>query len=79
MFLRGKVDTPMYTMMFHNAISLKVVVRTYMGGATKVYNGKNILGTPLDFSFIEYHLESVSEKSAIFNLVSNGTNFVLPS
>ena len=30
--------------MFHNAISLKLVVQTYMGGSTPVYNGKKILG-----------------------------------
>ena len=39
------------TMMLHNAISLKLVVGTYMGGATSVYNGKNILGVPLGLSF----------------------------
>ena len=40
-----------YTLMFHDAISLKVVVGTYMGGATSVYNEKNILGVPLGLSF----------------------------
>ena len=39
------------TLMFRNVISLKLVVRTYMGGATPVYNGKNIPGVPLGFSF----------------------------
>ena len=34
---------------------------------------------PLDFPFIEYLLDSVSEKSTICNLVSKGTNFLLPS
>ena len=29
--------------MFRNAISLKLVVRTYMGGSTPVYNGKKVL------------------------------------
>ena len=29
--------------MFRNAISLKLVVRTYMGGFTPVYNGKKVL------------------------------------
>ena len=139
--------------MFRNAISLKLVVGTYMGGTTPVYNEKKILvaffkllfgyptanfgdifthpisitvlhfrpeghkeprkevgslspnerlvgfepGTflfsqqrldslghspkqlPLESPFIEYLLHSVYEKSTIFNLVSDGTNFVSPS
>ena len=35
------------TLMFRNAISLKLGVGTYMGRATPVYNGKNILGISL--------------------------------
>ena len=38
-------------MMLRNAMSLKLVVVTYMGGATPVYNGKNILGVSLGLSF----------------------------
>ena len=37
--------------MFRDAISLKVVVGTYMDGATPVYKEKNILGVPLGLSF----------------------------
>ena len=47
-FLKSKASS---TMMFCNAISLKLVVGTYMGGVTLVYNGKNILGAPLRLSF----------------------------
>ena len=38
--------------MFRNAISLKLVVETYMGDAIALYNGKNILGFPLRPSFL---------------------------
>ena len=68
--------------MFRNAISPKLVVGTYMGGATPVHNKKNILGVPLYFPFIEYLeylLDSVYEKSTICSLVSDGTNFALLS
>ena len=37
--------------MFRNAISLNLVVGTYMGEATQEYNEKNILGVPLELSF----------------------------
>ena len=49
-----------------------------MGGASPVYNGKNILGAPLGLSFLqylEYLLDSVYEKLTKRNLVSYGTNF----
>ena len=50
-----------------------------MGGATPVYNGKNILAVPpRSFPFTEYLLDSLSEKLAIYNLVSGRTNFVHP-
>ena len=39
------------TLIFRNAISLKLVVGTYMGGATPVYNGKNILEVPVRLYF----------------------------
>ena len=39
------------TMMFRNAISLKLVVITYMGGATPMYSGKNTLEVSLGLSF----------------------------
>ena len=52
------------TIMFRNAISVKLVVETYMGDATVLYNRKHIL---------------VSEKSTICNLDSDGTNFIPPS
>ena len=42
---------PSYTMMFRNAINLKLVVGTYMGGAFSVYNEINVLGNPLGLSF----------------------------
>ena len=32
-----------------------------------------------DFSFLEYLLDLVSEKSTIYNLDSDGTNFIPPS
>ena len=35
------------TLMFHNGISLKLVVETNMGKATSVDNGKNILEVPI--------------------------------
>ena len=47
-YLESKASS---TLMFRNVISLKLVVGTYMGGATPVYNGKNILGVHLGFSF----------------------------
>ena len=65
-------------LMFRNAISLKPVVGTYIDGITPVYNGKSIRGVPSDFPFVEYLeylLDSVSEKSKICNLVSDGKNF----
>ena len=40
-----------YTLMFRNAINLKLVVGTYMGRATSVYNEINVLGVPLGLSF----------------------------
>ena len=50
-----------------------------MGGATSVYNGKiTPYRFPLDFPFTEYLLDSISEKSPICNLVSDGTDFVPP-
>ena len=39
------------TMMFCNAISVKLVVGTYMGRATPGHNEKNILEVPLELSF----------------------------
>ena len=39
------------TLFIRNAVSLKLVVGTYIGGATPLYNGKNILGVPLGLSF----------------------------
>ena len=45
--LAGKASS---TLMFRNAISLELVVGTYIGGAAPVYNGKNILGVPLGLS-----------------------------
>ena len=39
--LESKVS---FTTMFCNTTSLKLVIETYMGGATPLYNGKNILG-----------------------------------
>ena len=56
--------------MFRNAISLKLKVGTYMDGP---------LHYRMEKTFIEYFLDSVSEKSTTCNLVSNGTNFVPPS
>ena len=50
-----------------------------MGGATPVYNGKNILRVPLDFPFIKYLPVVVSEKLTICSLVSSGANFLPPS
>ena len=45
--LESKVSS---TMMLHNAISLKIVVGTYIGRATPVHYGKNTLGIPLGLS-----------------------------
>ena len=39
------------TMMFHNTISLNLVVGTYMGAATSIYKWKNTLGAPFGHSF----------------------------
>ena len=60
-------------MMFLNVISLKLVVGTYIGKATPVYNGKNTLGVPLRLSF--YTIPPFIK----YGLVSDRTNFAPPS
>ena len=77
-FLKSKASS---TMMFCNAISLKLVVGTYMGGVTLVYNGKkHPRSSPQTFLYLvsKYLLDSISEKSTICNLISNKYSSIIP-
>ena len=61
-----------------NAISLKHIVGTYMGGNTPVCNTENILGVPIGLSFHKIPPWLGLWKVDVCKLVSDGTNFVPP-
>ena len=54
-----------FTLMFCNAISLKLVVGTYMGGTTQAYSGKIIVGVPLGLSQITSLTQSMKSEQYV--------------